>query len=194
MCDDEPVADGPTPRQQARAANLERIKGLALQQLADSGAATLSLRAIARELNIVSSAIYRYYPGRDELITDLVIDAYGDLADQVEAATAGRRPPRRRWAATLPGRAPLGGRAAAPVRPRLRLRDPRLRRPRRPPSRRPGACAVPSSTAATGAAIAPALVPHRTGGHRGPGASSHVARPAGLARCGTGPGRTTRPC
>ena len=89
---------GPTPRQLAREQNIARIKALALEQLAESGAATLSLRGIARELNIVSSAIYRYYASRDELITALIVDAYDDLATAVESATgAGRRGPRRRW-------------------------------------------------------------------------------------------------
>ncbi|MDT0202119.1 TetR/AcrR family transcriptional regulator [Nocardioides sp. AE5] len=92
------MAKGPTPREVARAENLERIKRLALEQLAATSAGELSLRAIARELNIVSSAIYRYYPSRDELITDLIIDAYASLADALEVATSnGRRGPRRRW-------------------------------------------------------------------------------------------------
>jgi len=92
---------GPTPRQIAREQNIDRIKALALTQLAESGAGSLSLRAIARELNLVSSAIYRYYPSRDELITALIVDAYGDLADHLdEASAAGRRGPRRRWVDT----------------------------------------------------------------------------------------------
>jgi len=92
---------GPTPRQIAREQNIDRIKALALTQLAESGAGSLSLRAIARELNLVSSAIYRYYPSRDELITALIVDAYGDLADHLdEAGAAGRRGPRRRWVDT----------------------------------------------------------------------------------------------
>lgn len=95
------MAKGPTPRQVARAESIDRIKGLALTQLAESGAAALSLRAIARELNLVSSAIYRYYPSRDDLITDLVIDAYIDLAQGLEAAALKpRRGPRRRWTDT----------------------------------------------------------------------------------------------
>jgi AcrR family transcriptional regulator len=92
---------GPTPRQIAREQNIDRIKALALTQLAEAGAGSLSLRAIARELNLVSSAIYRYYPSRDELITALIVDAYGDLADHLdEAGAAGRRGPRRRWVDT----------------------------------------------------------------------------------------------
>jgi AcrR family transcriptional regulator len=92
------MPEGPTPRQLAREQNIERIKSLALIQLAESGAASLSLRAIARELNLVSSAIYRYYASRDELLTDLIVDAYGDLAERLEeTSSAARRGPRRRW-------------------------------------------------------------------------------------------------
>jgi AcrR family transcriptional regulator len=89
---------GPTPRQLAREETLRRIKSLAWDQLAESGAGELSLRAIARELNLVSSAIYRYYSSRDELITALIIDAYNELADGlVEAGDGARRSAHRRW-------------------------------------------------------------------------------------------------
>jgi AcrR family transcriptional regulator len=95
------MTKGLTPRQLAREQNLERIKGLALEQLAESGATELSLRAIARELNLVSSAIYRYYASRDDLLTALIVDAYTDLATVLEAAaSAARRGPRRRWVDT----------------------------------------------------------------------------------------------
>ena len=95
------MTKGPTPRQLARAESIERIKALALDQLATSAAAELSLRAIARELNLVSSALYRYFPSRDDLITALVVDAYTDLAETLEAAAApDQRGPRRRWVET----------------------------------------------------------------------------------------------
>jgi AcrR family transcriptional regulator len=92
---------GPTPRQLAREETLRRIKALAVDQLAEGGAGELSLRAIARELNLVSSAIYRYFSSRDELITALIIDAYNDLADVLEAAGGNtRQSPARRWRET----------------------------------------------------------------------------------------------
>lgn len=92
------VVPGQTPRRLAREQTLRRIKTLALDQLAEGGAGELSLRAIAREINLVSSAIYRYFDSRDELITALIIDAYNDLADVLEAAGEGdRRTPARRW-------------------------------------------------------------------------------------------------
>lgn len=50
------------------------------------GAAGLSLRAIARDLGLVSSAVYRYVASRDDLLTLLLVDAYAELADAVDAA------------------------------------------------------------------------------------------------------------
>lgn len=91
---------GPTPRQVARAANLARIKEIALAQLATSGAHEVSLRAVARELNVVPSGIYRYFASRDDLITALIVDAYDDLGQTLEEASSRRRSPRRRWVET----------------------------------------------------------------------------------------------
>ncbi|MDV3126230.1 TetR/AcrR family transcriptional regulator [Mycobacterium sp. 21AC1] len=71
----------------------ERIEAAIIEigrrHLAVDGAAGLSLRAIARELEMVSSAVYRYVAGRDELLTLLVVDAYTELADAVDAADSG---------------------------------------------------------------------------------------------------------
>ena len=64
------------------------IKRIAREQLASQGGAALSLRAIARELGIVSSAMYRYVPSRDELLTMLIEDAYNSLGDAAAAADA----------------------------------------------------------------------------------------------------------
>lgn len=58
-------------------------------QLAERGADKLSVRKIARELGVASSAVYRYVSSRDELLTVLLIDAFTDLADAVDAAVAG---------------------------------------------------------------------------------------------------------
>ncbi len=54
--------------------------------LAIDGAAALSLRAVARDLGVVSSAVYRYVASRDELLTLLVVDGYDELGDVVDAA------------------------------------------------------------------------------------------------------------
>jgi len=62
------------------------IVRLGRQHLAVHGAAALSLRAVARDLGVVSSAVYRYVASRDELLTLLLIDAFGELGDEVDAA------------------------------------------------------------------------------------------------------------
>ncbi len=76
-------------REEARQRIEGRIVELGRQQLATVGAAGLSVRAIARELGMVSSAVYRYVASRDALLTLLLIDAYSDLADAVGQARAG---------------------------------------------------------------------------------------------------------
>lgn len=69
---------------------MSEIKEIARRQLAESGASSLSLRAIARELGMVSSALYRYFASRDELLTALIIDAYDDLGAKAEGAVPAR--------------------------------------------------------------------------------------------------------
>lgn len=78
----------PTPRELARERTLAEIRVLAWRHLEQAGAAALSLRAIARDLGVVSSAIYRYVPSRDELLTELIIEGYTDLAARADAADA----------------------------------------------------------------------------------------------------------
>lgn len=97
VCQYEEVLERKTPRALARDETIERIKSLALSQLASGSASELSLRAIARELNLVSSAIYRYFPSKDELLTALIADAYSDLASVLVEVTSSRRQPRGRW-------------------------------------------------------------------------------------------------
>ena len=62
------------------------ILRVARAHLATSGAAALSLRAVARDLGMVSSGIYRYVESRDELLTRLIVDGYNSLAAAVTTA------------------------------------------------------------------------------------------------------------
>jgi AcrR family transcriptional regulator len=62
------------------------IKETAWRQIATFGAPALSLRAIARELNISAPSIYNYYPSRDALVTALIVEAFNSLADTQEAS------------------------------------------------------------------------------------------------------------
>lgn len=73
-------------RERARIEVTAAIKDEARKQLAADGAARLSLRAVARELGMVSSALYRYFPSRDELLTALIVDAYDAVGEAAEAA------------------------------------------------------------------------------------------------------------
>ena len=70
------------PSKKTQIPNLqEAIKDMAWKQIAEFGAAALSLRAIARELKITAPAIYNYFPDRDALVTALIIDAYTSFGD-----------------------------------------------------------------------------------------------------------------
>ncbi|MFE3644082.1 TetR/AcrR family transcriptional regulator [Streptomyces sp. NPDC059169] len=91
-------------RERARSEIAAAIKDEARRQLAADGAAKLSLRAVARELGMVSSALYRYFPSRDELLTALIVDAYDAVGAAAEtaadtAASARRTDPVARWSA-----------------------------------------------------------------------------------------------
>ncbi|MEV8633259.1 TetR/AcrR family transcriptional regulator [Streptosporangium sp. NPDC051023] len=79
-----------TARERVRAELTREITDIARNQLATDGAAGLSLRAVAREMGMVSSAIYRYFPSRDDLLTALIIDGYNAVGEAVENADAAR--------------------------------------------------------------------------------------------------------
>ncbi|WP_406002269.1 TetR/AcrR family transcriptional regulator [Streptomyces sp. NBC_00829] len=78
----------PGARARARAEVTSAIKDEARKQLAAEGASKLSLRAVARELGMVSSALYRYFPSRDDLLTALIVDAYDAVGAAAETALA----------------------------------------------------------------------------------------------------------
>jgi AcrR family transcriptional regulator len=73
-------------RRESREQIEAKIVELGRRHLVDHGAAGLSLRAIARDLGMVSSAVYRYVSSRDELLTLLLVDAYTELAETVDQA------------------------------------------------------------------------------------------------------------
>lgn len=75
-----------TARAQARVLLTREILGTARRQLVTDGADRLSLRAVARELEMAPSGLYRYFASRDELLTALIIGAYDALGDQAERA------------------------------------------------------------------------------------------------------------
>jgi AcrR family transcriptional regulator len=76
-------------RERIHEATREEIKTIAWDQIAEHGAATLSLRAIAREMGMTAPGLYRYYKDRDALVTALIVDAYTLLGDSQIASIAG---------------------------------------------------------------------------------------------------------
>jgi AcrR family transcriptional regulator len=89
----------PTARERVRAELTAEITDAARRQLAEVGAAALSLRAVAREVGMVSSAVYRYFPSRDDLLTRLIVESYDALGAAAERADDPSLAPRQRWLA-----------------------------------------------------------------------------------------------
>jgi AcrR family transcriptional regulator len=102
-------------RARVRAEMTAEIKAVARRHLETDGA-NLSLRAVARDMGMVSSAVYRYFASRDDLLTALILDAYnalGETVEETDAAVAGRELLRQRWLAA--GRAVRGWALARPA-------------------------------------------------------------------------------
>lgn len=75
-----------TRRERQRASTFEEIKQTARRLMAQQGGAGISLRAIASEMGMVPSALYRYYASRDELLTALIVDSFHAQAAAMQAA------------------------------------------------------------------------------------------------------------
>jgi len=92
-----PAPEPPPMRERYRAHVRHEVKQAALRQLAESGPAAVSVSAIGKQLGVSGPALYRYFASRDELLTELMIDAYHDLADALAAASRAPAPgPRAR--------------------------------------------------------------------------------------------------
>ena len=100
-----PAPEPPPMRERYRAQVRHEVKEAALRQLAESGPAAVSVSAIGKQLGVSGPALYRYFTSRDELLTELVIDAYHDLADALRAAIshAPGQEPRARLEAMVRG-------------------------------------------------------------------------------------------
>ncbi|MGL3200661.1 MULTISPECIES: WHG domain-containing protein [Curtobacterium] len=78
----------PTARALAREAVHASILAAARARLTEEGPSQLALRAVARDVGMVSSAVYRYFASRDDLLTALLVLDYDELGATVEAADA----------------------------------------------------------------------------------------------------------
>src|ERR1035441_1949737 len=82
-----PAASAPrTARERVREEMTAEILAVAGAHMARDGAAALSLRSIARDLGMAPSALYRYFDGRDALLSALILAAYEAAADEAERA------------------------------------------------------------------------------------------------------------
>ncbi|MFD5552307.1 TetR/AcrR family transcriptional regulator [Streptomyces sp. NPDC127068] len=82
-----PEQDATTPRERYRAQVRAEIKQHAWEQIATAGASALSLNAIAKRMGMSGPALYRYFASRDDLITELVREAYRSLAGTLRTAS-----------------------------------------------------------------------------------------------------------
>lgn len=92
-----------TRREKQREATREEIKDVARRLMAEHGTAGISTRMIAREMGLTAPALYHYFASRDELITDLIVDAFNALADAMQKVSerAAAEPVRERLMQTL---------------------------------------------------------------------------------------------
>lgn len=75
-----------TRREKQHEAIRDEIKDVARRLMAEHGTAGISIRMIAREMGLTAPALYHYFSSRDELITDLILDAFNALADAMQEA------------------------------------------------------------------------------------------------------------
>ena len=80
-----------TRRERYREETKDEAKRIALEQLAESGIGGISVNAIAKRMGVTGPALYRYFAGRDELLTALIADAYHDLAEAIRHAVTEHR-------------------------------------------------------------------------------------------------------
>jgi len=81
-------APAPNRRARARAAMRSEIKETALELMRDQGTPDVRFSDIARAMGLTAPALYRYYGNRDDLLTELIADAFDDLAAYLAAAAA----------------------------------------------------------------------------------------------------------
>jgi|GEM_PF-1866939 len=79
-------APGLTRRDRARIATSDEIKTVARSLLAPQQGGDLSLRAVAREVGMTPSAIYRYFESRQDLMEAVGRDAYDSVASALQRA------------------------------------------------------------------------------------------------------------
>ncbi len=165
-------------REASRQRTTTAILDAARRAIAAEGGGALSMRAIAREVGMVSSAIYRYFPTREALLTRLIIESYGNLDHALGAASDAAVPPS--WTAL--GRALRAWALRTPHEFQLIYGTP-IPDYAAPPETIPAAAAVAGHFLAVGARSTPAPfgTPELAGQFRALASELPGARPAGAA-------------
>jgi len=105
LCDSAVIASAASPqpslsrRDRRKAETVGDIKAVALRQLAAGGPTGISMRAIARDLDMTATGVHYYFPDRQALIDALTVDGFTALAAAVRSAyeKGSDLPPRERW-------------------------------------------------------------------------------------------------
>ena len=79
----------PSRRERARAATIDEIKQTALDLMREQHTTDIRFTDIAKSMGLTPPALYRYFDGRDELLTQLITDAYDQLGEHVRASLEG---------------------------------------------------------------------------------------------------------
>jgi AcrR family transcriptional regulator len=78
-----------TRREATRAATIQEIKDTALARMRAQGTVDVRLSDVARDMRMSAPGLYRYFDGREGLLTALIVDALTELADRLEKARDG---------------------------------------------------------------------------------------------------------
>ncbi|MCX4728348.1 TetR/AcrR family transcriptional regulator [Streptomyces sp. NBC_01306] len=89
MSEETTPSTPPDRRARLREQTRREAKDIALEQLARTGPAGISVNAIAKAMGMTGPALYRYFASRDELLTALIADAYTGLAAALTRAAGG---------------------------------------------------------------------------------------------------------
>ncbi len=73
-------------KERQKNSTIREIVTTAWRLVGDQGIEGLSLRKIARSMGLTAPALYRYFPGRDELVTVMIIESFVSFRESQEKA------------------------------------------------------------------------------------------------------------
>jgi AcrR family transcriptional regulator len=76
----------PNRRERTRLATIDEIKQTALTLMRERSTTDVRFADIARAMGLTPQALYRYFADRDELLTAMIVDAFGHLGESLASA------------------------------------------------------------------------------------------------------------